>query len=444
MESRPVQNRKEATPVASAVLMVPVILMLLGAVNLQAAGQGSVGILGLSPAQLNFGDVLIVSATGGGPSAPQTITVTNTGSAPLTITSIVSSSHLFSETDTCRTSATGTTPTIAPGGTCTISVVFEPLTCGDVTASLTVTSDTASNSPQTATLSGTGAGPCATLSTTVLTFASQLVTTTSAPQTVTLTSSGNQPVVIASLGLQGAFSETNDCTAAPLAPGASCTITVTFTPLQGGVTPGYIQVNDNTGPIGEVITLSGTGADFLLSSSPTSNTVSAGASATFTITATSIGGFNQAVTLACSAAPPGVSCSFSPASVTPGASGSATATVTVATTAAGFVPYSWRRRVFPWGGPGQGILLGCLLAVLITLAIGARLARNEPGHEPRPMWCAIALIAALLAVLAVPACGGKSTATSTPAGTYQVLVDGSTSAGSTTVTHPAILILIVQ
>jgi trimeric autotransporter adhesin len=440
-----VQNRKEPTSLTTAVLTAAVLLVLFGAVNLRAAGQGGVGVLSLSPAQLNFGDVLIASATGGGPSAPQTVTVTNTGTAALSITTIVSSSHLYSETDTCRTSPSGTSPSIAPGGSCAISVVFQPLVCGAATATLTVSSDTASNSPQTVSLSGTGTGPCATLSATVLTFASQLVTTTSAPQTVTLTSSGNQPVVVSSLTLQGAFTETNDCTAAPLASGASCTITVTFTPLQGGVTPGFVQVNDNTSPVGQVISLGGTGADFSLSSLPTSNTVSAGASATYTITATSIGGFNQAVTLACTAPPPGVSCSFSPASVTPGASGAATATVTVATTAAGFAPRARWRRVFPLGGPGPEILLGCLLAALVTLRIVARPARRQLGRALRPMWGAIALVAALLAVLAVPGCGGgKSTTVTTPAGTYQVLVDGSASAGSTTVTHPAILILVVQ
>ncbi|HXJ94132.1 MAG TPA: choice-of-anchor D domain-containing protein [Terriglobia bacterium] len=439
------QNRKQATPLAVAVLIVPVVLMLFSAANLRAAGQGGIGILSLSPTQLNFGDVLIVSATGGGPSAPQTVTVTNIGDAALSITTIASSSHLFSETDTCRTSSSGSSPSIAPGGSCTISVVFQPLVCGPTTATLTVSSDTASNSPQTFSVAGTGTGPCATLSATTLTFASQLVTTTSAPQTVTLTSSGNQSVVISSLSLQGTFNETNDCTAAPLAPGTSCTISVTFTPLQGGVTPGFVQINDNTGPVGQVISLGGTGADFSLASSPTSNTISAGASATYTITATSVGGFNQAVTLACTAPPPGVSCSFSPASVTPGASGTATATVTVATTAAGLAPGARWRPVFPMGGPGPEILLGCLLAALVALGIGARLARRQLSRGLRPMWGAIALIAAPIAVLAVAGCGGsKSTTVSTPAGTYQVLVDGSTSAGSTTVTHPALLILIVQ
>jgi hypothetical protein len=49
----------------------------------------------------------------------------------------------------------------------------------------------------------------------------------------------------------------------------------------------------------------------------------------------------------------------------------------------------------------------------------------------------------MLVALAAPGCG-SSAKVSTPAGTYQVLVDGSTSAGSTTVTNPTLLILVVQ
>jgi hypothetical protein len=445
MERRPVQNREEIAPLHTVASITSFVFMLLGAVNMWAAGQAAgVGTLGLSPSQLNFGDQLILSATGGGPSAPQTITLTNTGNAALSVTTIALSNHLFSETDTCRTSASGTTPSIAPGGTCTISVVFQPLMCGAISGTLTVTSDTASNSPQEVGLSGTGTGPCATLSQTVLTFTSQLVTTSSAPQSVTLTSTGSQPVVISSLTLQGAFTETNTCTAAPIAPGGTCTISVTFTPTQGGPTPGFIEVNDNTGPIGQVITLSATGSDFSMLGSPTSNTVSAGGSATYTITVTPTGGFNQAVSLACSAPPPGVTCSFSPGSVTPNGSSVATATATVSTTASGFALPKGQRLVFPPGGPGLWILGWCLLAALIATVAWTRLPANQRSRKPRLGWRAIVLGAALAGSLTLAGCGSSTTKISTPAGTYQVLVNGSTPAGSTTVSRPALLILIVQ
>jgi hypothetical protein len=250
-------------------------------------------------------------------------------------------------------------------------------------------------------------------------------------------------VTVLSITVQGVFTQTNTCTTAPIAPRGTCTIGVTFTPVQGGATPGFIQINDNTGPTGQVISLGGTGADFSLSSSPTSNTVSAGGSATYTVTVTPTGGFNQTVSLACSAPPPGVSCSFSPGSVTP--SGSGAATVTVSTTASGFTLPSRFKPLFPLGRSGQRILLWGLVAALIALAVGVRPASNQPGRQRRLIGRAIIVIALLLAALALPGCGGGgSTTVSTPAGTYQVLVNGSTAAGSTTVTNPTTLILVVQ
>lgn len=71
---------------------------------------------------------------------------------------------------------------------------------------------------------------------------------------------------------------------------------------------------------------------FVLTTSPVSRSVTPGQSATYTITARpQNGAFNTQVTLACSAGlPPGVSCSFSPASITPGSNPvSSTLTVTL-------------------------------------------------------------------------------------------------------------------
>ena len=56
-------------------------------------------------------------------SVAQPVTLTNTGSSALAITSITISGanlHLFSQTNTCGTS-------VAVGSTCTISVVFKPM-----------------------------------------------------------------------------------------------------------------------------------------------------------------------------------------------------------------------------------------------------------------------------------------------------------------------------
>ena len=71
-------------------------------------------------------------------------------------------------------------------------------------------------------------------------------------------------------------------------------------------------------------------ASFELSASPGSQTVAAGNSASFTVTATTSNGFNSAVTLTCTGQPSGSTCSASPASITPTLSGT-TSTLMVST-----------------------------------------------------------------------------------------------------------------
>jgi hypothetical protein len=77
----------------------------------------------------------------------------------------------------------------------------------------------------------------------------------------------------------------------------------------------------------------GSTPDFGVALSPASVSVAQGASTTTTVTVSSQNGFNSAVSLGCGTLPAGVSCSFSPASVTPPAGGSASSTLTIAASA---------------------------------------------------------------------------------------------------------------
>ena len=73
-------------------------------------------------------------------------------------------------------------------------------------------------------------------------------------------------------------------------------------------------------------------ASFTLSASPASLSITAGATGTTTVSVTPAGGFAQAVSFACSGLPSEASCTFAPATVTPGAS-AVTTTLTITTTA---------------------------------------------------------------------------------------------------------------
>jgi minor extracellular serine protease Vpr len=96
-----------------------------------------------SPPSLSFGTVAVGSA-----SAPQTVTLSNSGSAPLTVTSVSVSSGFAVTTNRCGTSLTA-------GAHCTIKILFKPKEAGAAAGALTV-KDVNGASPQTVSLSGTG------------------------------------------------------------------------------------------------------------------------------------------------------------------------------------------------------------------------------------------------------------------------------------------------
>src|SRR5205814_7885522 len=135
----------------------------------------------LSTSTLDFGNQDI-----GSPSASQTVTVTNTGSAELLIKDIsISGTNAgdFSHTKTCGTH-------LAFDVHCSITVVFTPTNSGQRTASVVLT-DNASDNPQSVSLSGNGVGSVVTLSPTFLNMPGTLVGTTSPPRTVQLSNVGN-------------------------------------------------------------------------------------------------------------------------------------------------------------------------------------------------------------------------------------------------------------
>jgi hypothetical protein len=212
-----------------------------------------VAAVSLSPTNLSFGSVNV-----GSTSPPQTVTLTNTGSATLTISSIAitgTNTGDFAQSNACGSSLAG-------GASCSIQVTFTPLAVGSRSATLSVT-DNASGSPQTVSLSGTGAGtPVVQLSPTSLTFATQLVGTPSASQPVTLTNTGNGTLSITSITITGAnptdFSETNTC-GSSVAAGASCTINVTFKPTAKGSRTASVSIADNAAGSPQTVSLKGTG-----------------------------------------------------------------------------------------------------------------------------------------------------------------------------------------
>jgi methionine-rich copper-binding protein CopC len=227
------------------------------------AGTGTTATVSLAPASVSFGNQQVGTTSGA-----QALTLSNSTSSTLTISSIAftgTNSGDFSQTNTCGSS-------LAAGSSCTISVTFTPAATGARTATLAVT-DNASGSPQTASLSGTGTAPAATLSPTSLTFSSQNVGTTSAPQAVTLSNSGSAALSISSIAVTGTnsgdFAQSNNC-GSSLAASSSCTINVTFTPTATGSRSATLTVTDNASGSPQTASLSGTGTSSSVNLSPSS------------------------------------------------------------------------------------------------------------------------------------------------------------------------------
>jgi hypothetical protein len=206
-------------------------------------------MISFNPSSVNFGNQQVGTTSTG-----QVITVTNTGTATLTISKVFlngGNHNEFHQSNNCAAS-------FAPGATCSITVTFTPAFTGTRTTNVSVT-DNAPGSPQLVALSGVGTAPTASLSVGSLSFAGQLVGTTSAPQSATLTNTGNAPMSITSIAVNNDFSQTNNC-GSSLAVGGSCVITVTFTPTVVWSRGGSVLITDNsyTGST-QVILLTGMG-----------------------------------------------------------------------------------------------------------------------------------------------------------------------------------------
>src|SRR5487761_696605 len=215
--------------------------------------------VGLTASSLNFGSVNVGSSTTQPP-----VTLKNTGSAALSISSIAitgANTNDFSETNTCPLATT-----LGAGASCTITVTFQPLATGPLAADVSIT-DNAPLSPQMIGLSGTGTMPGVSLLPANLTFAAQNIgPRPSAAQNVTLKNTSAAPLTISSISFTGAnpgdFAETNNCPLAPagtLNAGNACVIAVTFEPAATGQRSAMLSVADNAAPSPQTVGLSGTG-----------------------------------------------------------------------------------------------------------------------------------------------------------------------------------------
>jgi serine protease len=204
----------------------------------------------VSPMSLTF-----PSTTTGTKSSGLTLKLTNTGKAALQVSSVmISNSQEFASVQTCTNSS------IAPAGTCEITVFFAPSAVGSRTGSLVIKSNIAD---RTVSLKGTGAvpaQPAITISPTSLTFPSTSLGTKSSGLTLRLTNTGKAALQVSSVMISNSqeFAGVQSCTNSPIAPGGTCEITVFFAPTAAGSRAGSLVIKSNIPD--RTVSLKGTGA----------------------------------------------------------------------------------------------------------------------------------------------------------------------------------------
>lgn len=201
--------------------------------------------LSANPTALSFG-----SQPQGTASATQTVTLTSTGTSPVTISSIALTGD-FTETDTCVGRA------IAVGATCTVSVTFAPTATGTRSGQMTVYANI-SGGQVLVTLNGTASAPSAIVLTPLfLSFPATTVSQTAASKVITVSNTGQNPATISNVSVSGDFAIKQNTCGTSLPSQTGCSIVITFTPTGSGTRTGTFTVVDSAGT--QTAQLSGVG-----------------------------------------------------------------------------------------------------------------------------------------------------------------------------------------
>lgn len=211
--------------------------------------------LKIAPSGVDFGDVYV------GLFGVQFVTLTNTGTGPISIKTVAiassgGASPEFFDLSLCQS-------TLAANKSCIILLSFIPARDATTVQSATlVITDSAAGSPQSVPLTGTPINPQASLSTFDLDFVSQKVGSTSSPMTVTLENKGTTPLNLKTISINGSFAIASGTTCTDggtLIPSAACVVKVAFTPKATGPAHGSLIINDNALLSPQVVILSGSG-----------------------------------------------------------------------------------------------------------------------------------------------------------------------------------------
>lgn len=238
-----------ALPQLFAFILFLVVSILVSGCGVSAASKETGNVYPqAAPASLAFRTPASTTAT-------QTLQVTTYNADALTATLPSGTDFHFTPPSSCLSGATS----------CTITVSYSPFVPGTAASLLTLT-DTATGLFNTVALSGTGTAipaPVLSLPTSSLSFNATAVGTTIVSVPLTLTNTGTAPLNLSTPVFTGTnaadYTQTNTCVAA-VAPGASCTLSVQFSPSASGTRAASLQIGSNASSIPAVLALTGSGS----------------------------------------------------------------------------------------------------------------------------------------------------------------------------------------
>jgi hypothetical protein len=215
------------------------------------------------------GSLTFASTAVGGVSAAQSITLNNTGSTTLTILGLQTPPDFIATTN-CSV--------LVAGASCGVTVAFTPQNSsqagtgpGTRAGALEISSNS-STSLEFVSLAGVATAPSLTLSPASLNFGSVLVGA-SATMSVQIANAGAGATTISGVSATGDYSVANGtCPAAggTLAAGASCTVQVSFLPLDTGPLTGTLSIATSATTLPLTVSLTGVGVQSHLQITPAS------------------------------------------------------------------------------------------------------------------------------------------------------------------------------
>ena len=378
-------------------------------------GTAQPAALAIAPATLSFGQVAL------GATATLPVHLTNTSSAAVTLNGI-SSTGDYTATGDCPTDGNK----LASNASCTLQVTFTPVQTGARTGTIGIANSSTAQ-PLAVPLSGTGIQAQLQLSSSSLDFGRVFVSQ-SAALTLTVTNSGTAPVTGLRMTATGDYTIASGCSAATVAPGSSCTVSLSFAPTAAGTRSGVLSIYSSDPNSPAQVQLTGTGlqnGSFTItvdkSSSPAA-VLTTGQQAQYMLDVTALNGYQGVVAIGCApqSTVPNTYCSVQTASVAlngSAASTSATTMVTITTVT----------------GPGPGVATGrtsvlrndVLLCML--LPAGLMFAVRRSRYLRTMLW----MLVVAISIVGMQGCGSGANQTLRYAmpGTYSFVVTGTSTNG---------------